>query len=89
MYRELISQLIEECKEARDLGTASDEIRARVLPEKIGELKGDFSFRDFLEWVREDREYSSYYFDVRENGACAKPAEVAALVLEEIVFDSI
>ncbi|HYP25382.1 MAG TPA: hypothetical protein VE262_01575 [Blastocatellia bacterium] len=89
MYRALISRLIEECAKARDLGTGHDEIRARVLPEKIRELKRDFSFRDFLEWVREDREYSSYYFDVQQDGACAKPDEVAALVLEEIVFDSI
>ena len=89
MYRGLISRLIEECGKARDLGAGRDEIRARVLPEKIRELKRDFSFRDFLEWVREDREYSSYYFDAQQDGACAKPDEAAALVLEEIVLDSI
>lgn len=89
MYRELIKRLIEDCKSAHDRGADRDEIRGRVLPEKIEALKGGFSFPDFLEWVREDREYSSYYFDVQQSGACAKPAEITALILEEIVFDSI
>ncbi len=94
MYREFIKLLIEDCKRARDRGIGLDEIRGRVLPEKIEArkietLKGGSGFRDFLEWIREDREYSSYYFDVQQSGACAKPAEVAALILEEIVLDSI
>jgi hypothetical protein len=94
MYREFIKRLIEDCKRARDRGIGLDEIRDRVLPEKIEArkieaLKGGFSFRDFLEWIREEREYSSYYFDVQQNGACAKPVEIVALILEEIVFDSI
>ncbi|HVF89022.1 MAG TPA: hypothetical protein VNH22_03070 [Blastocatellia bacterium] len=89
MYRELISQVVEGCKSARDRGAGPDEIRDRVLPENLEALKNESGLRDFLEWVKEDREYSSYYFDVRQSGACAKPAEIAALILEEIVFDSI
>jgi hypothetical protein len=89
MYRDLIAQAVEECKEARDRGAGRDEIRDRVLPEKIRALKNGVGLGGFLEWVREDREYSSYYFDAQQSGACAKPAEIAALILEEIVFDSI
>ncbi|HKG23073.1 MAG TPA: hypothetical protein VKC34_14335 [Blastocatellia bacterium] len=88
MYRELISRVKEECKSARDRGAGPEEIRDRVLPENLEALKNESGLRDFLEWVREDREYSPYYFDVQQSGACAKPAEVVALILEEIVSDS-
>jgi hypothetical protein len=44
---------------------------------------------DFLNWVKEDREYALFYFDVQESGVCAKPRETAALILEAIIVDAL
>jgi hypothetical protein len=87
MYRQWILELLEKCREAEARGITRKEIRFDILPD----LSKPFleSSVDFLHWLREDREYSFYYFEVQEAGVCAKPVEIAAMVIEAIVgFDS-
>ena len=88
MRREIIIRLIERCKRAEREGVAREEIRGRVLPEEVERLLEETAAQDFLEWVKEDREYSYYYYDAQQNGACAKPREVLAMILESITLDA-
>jgi hypothetical protein len=89
MYRQAILSLIEACKEDRRAGTPPDEILNRALAERVALLMNEVAPGDLLEWLKEDREYSYYYYDAEQSGACAKPREAAALILESIVRDAI
>jgi hypothetical protein len=89
MHREKILRLIERCKAAQGAGVPPDEMRERVLPEEIRRVMAGIGPRAFLDWVKEDREYSYYYHDAQQSGACAKPAEAAAMILESIALDAI
>lgn len=89
MYRQAILRLIEACKVARRDGILPDEILNRVLAEGITSLMNEIAPNDLLEWLKEDREYSSYYYDAQQSDVCAKPREAAALILESIVRDAI
>jgi hypothetical protein len=85
MYRQQILALLKTCQEAESKGASPVDIRSQILPVLIQPFLD--SAKDFLTWIKEDREYSSYYFEVQESGVCAKPVEAAALILEAIVVD--
>jgi hypothetical protein len=85
MSRETILLLIERCKAARAAGASLEDMRERVLPAEFDKIAP----QDFLEWVKDDREYCWYYYDAQQSGVCAKPAEAAALILESIVLDAL
>jgi hypothetical protein len=87
MYRQQILELIEKCRVAEGAGLGLNDIRFASLPELIKPLLE--SPEDFLRWVKEDRDYSYYYFDVQESGVCAKPVEAVAMILEAIVIDTL
>lgn len=89
MYRQRIQELIEGCVNAASAGVAADEIRHQILPQHIERLLRDLDAQDFLNWVKEDREYSYYYYDAQQSGVCAKPPEAAALLLEAIALDNL
>jgi hypothetical protein len=89
MHREMILQLIEISRAARRAGNTPDEIRDRLLPHEIGRLMKEASDQDFLEWIKEDREYSYYYYDAQQAGVCAKPPELVRLILDSIVLDAL
>jgi hypothetical protein len=82
MYRQQILELIKTCQEAERNGFSLEEIRFGILPELIKPLLTNAV--DFLRWVKESPEYSCFYYDVQESGVCAKPVEVAAIILEAI-----
>lgn len=86
MYRRMIQELIESCKTA---ARAGNEIRQQILPDKIARLINGLDAQDFLDWIKDDREYSYYYYDAQQSGVCAKPREAAALILEAIISDNI
>lgn len=86
-YRAEIDSLIEICRDAARAGATLEEIGGRTLHEKLQILMREMSPHDFLKWVEEDRQYSFFYYDVQQDQFCAKPAEVAALILERIVLD--
>jgi len=88
-HREMIVRLVERCKAAQGRGATRDEIRDRVLPNEIERLMKESSAQGFLEWIKEDREYSYYYFDAQQSGVCAKPLEAVALILELIALDTL
>ena len=85
MYRQQILELIEKCKEAERAGFSLKDIRYDLLPELIKHMLE--SSADFLNWIKEDREYAYFYFEVQESGTCAKPKEAAAMIVEAIVLD--
>jgi hypothetical protein len=87
MYHRQILELIEKCRMAGGNGVRLKEIRLDILPELIKPLLENSV--DFLNWVKEDREYALFYFDVQESGVCAKPRETAALILEAIIVDAL
>jgi hypothetical protein len=89
MQREMIVRLIEKCKIAERAGATREETRGSVLPDEINRLMGETAAQDFLEWVKEDREYSYYYYDAQQSGVCAKPLEAAAMILESIALDAL
>jgi hypothetical protein len=87
MYRQQILELIEKCQVAEGAGLSLNDIRFDSLPELIKPLLE--SPEDFLGWIKEDLEYSYFYFDVQESGVCAKPVEAVAMILEAIVIDAL
>jgi hypothetical protein len=89
MHGEMILRLIERCKKAERAGVTRDEIRDRVLPDETRRLMNETAAEDFLDWIKEDREYSYYYYDAQQSGVCAKPPEVMAMILESIAFDAL
>jgi hypothetical protein len=89
MYRREIASLIYACKTAARAGASLDEIKGGMLRDRVRSVVKEISPREFLEWVKEDREYSSYFYEAQQSGACAKPREAAALILEAIAIDAI
>ena len=89
MHKEKILRLIERCKTAQSAGVHAGEIRDSVLPVELQRVMKEIEFQDFLDWVKDDREYSYYYYDAQQSGVCAKPAEVTAMILESIARDTI
>lgn len=85
MYREKLLRLIERCKASQSAGVPPDEI----LQQEPQRVMKEIEFQDFLDWVKEDREYSYYYYDAQQSGVCAKPAEATATILESIALDAI
>ena len=77
MYRQMIQGLIDDC------ANTDQDIRKQVE-----RLVSGLDAQSFLVWIKEDRDYSYYYFDVQQSGACAKPREAAALILEAIAADN-
>lgn len=88
MSRAEIQTIIEQCKVARDLGASLNEIREGVLREAIEDALRRMNAREFLDWIKDDREFGYFYYDVQQSGVCAKPQEAAALILEHIALDA-
>jgi len=89
MWRAEIQAIIDQCKAARDRGAASDQIRESVLRGAIEDILRRVNAPGFLEWIKDDREFSYFYYDVQQSGVCAKPQEAVALILEHIVLDAL
>lgn len=89
MYPQMILRLIESCEHAARGGVPGTEVRDRLLPEKVQRLLQNIVAQDFLEWVRSDPDYGSYYREVEQSGVGAKPSEAAAMILEAIVLDAL
>ena len=86
-YWQIIHDLIADCEKAKRNGLSLADIRTKLLPVKIQHfLKKPV---DFLDWIREDREFSLFYFDAQQSGVCAKPAEIVAVILEMIILDAL
>ena len=88
MYRAEIQSLIEQCEAARNLGASPDQIRDGVLRGAVAAVLRRINARDFLEWVKDDREFCYFYYDAQQSGICAKPPEAAAFILEQIALDA-
>lgn len=86
-YQQMILDLIADCERAEQNGLSLADIRLNLLPAKIQPFFNNPM--SFLEWIREDREFSLFYFDAQQSGVCAKPAEVVAMILEMIIFDAL
>jgi hypothetical protein len=84
MYHQRILELIAACQVAQQKGVSLDEMRSRILPDLTKPFLD--SATDFLNWIKEDRQYSTFYYEVQESGVCAKPVEAAALILEAILI---
>jgi hypothetical protein len=65
------------------------EAGRQTSPDEIERLVNSLDAQGFLDWVKGDREYSYYYYDAQQSGACAKPREAAAAILEAIALDNI
>lgn len=89
MNEPIICRLIEQCQAAHRAGLSVNDIRTRVLADEINRAMREIKPQEFLDWVKDDREYSFFYYDAQQSGVCAKPAEVAALILETIALDTI
>jgi hypothetical protein len=89
MYAEIIDRLIEECRDAARKGATREEIQDRIITPAARSALREIDARDFLEWIKGDRELSFYYYDAQQEGVCAKPVEAAAMMLERIALDSI
>ena len=89
MYNSIIRRLIERCVAARRDGLSVTEIRTRVLADQINQQLREIVPQAFLDWVKDDREYAFFYYDVQQSGACAKPAELVAGILEAIALDAL
>lgn len=87
MFRQQIHKLIEKCVEAQSNGFSLEAIRFEILPELVKPLL--VSPDGFLAWVKEDREFSIFYYEVQESGVCAKAIESAAMILDAIVVEAL
>jgi hypothetical protein len=84
-HRKLIIDFVSACANAE---RSNDFSVKAFLADRISRVLNDLDAVSFLEWIAGDPAYSVYYYDVKEAGACAKPREVAALVLEAIAVDT-
>ncbi|MBI2821093.1 MAG: hypothetical protein HYX74_02610 [Acidobacteria bacterium] len=89
VYPQLILRLIETCEQAARAGVCREEICGSFLPEKVERLVRNLAAQDFLEWARNDPDYSFYYNEVEHAGLAARPAEAAAMILEAIAMDAL
>ena len=89
MWRAEIQTIIDQCKAARDRGASLSQIRESVLRDAIGDALRRMNLPEFLDWIKDDREFSYFYYDAQQSGICAKPQEVAALILEQIALDAL
>jgi hypothetical protein len=87
MFHQAIQNLVRECLKARDNGISLETIRHELLPRYIRPLLD--SADDLLPWLREDKRYSYFYYEVQAQGTCAKPLEVAAAIVEVIVLTAL
>jgi hypothetical protein len=85
----MVLGLIERCRATARAGVGRDGSLGRVLRDEVERLVKEATPRDFLEWIKEDREYSCYYYDARQSSVCAKPAEIMAMILESIALDAL
>jgi hypothetical protein len=85
----MIRNLVQKCEDAVRIGVPRDEIKGRLLSEEIEMLMNQLAPQTFLEWVREDREYSYFYYEAQQSGVCAKPRELVAAILESMVLDAL
>jgi hypothetical protein len=88
-YKAIILRLIEQGKAARRAGLSLNDIRTRVLADEINSVLREIRPQEFLDWVKDDREYSFFYYDAQQSGVCAKPPEVVASILETIALDAL
>ena len=88
MPRAEIQFIIEQCRAARDSGASLAQIREGVLREAIEDTLRRMNVREFLDWIKDDRELGYFYYGVQQSGVCAKPLEAAALILEHIALDA-
>ena len=84
-----LQALVSCCQSARTIGASPEQIRAHILPEAIDSALSRMDARAFLDWIKDDREYATFYYDAQQSGVCAKPREAAALILEQIALDAI
>jgi hypothetical protein len=89
MFRAELQTIIDPCKVAREGGASLNQIREGVLRQAIEGALRRMNAREFLDWIKDDREFCYFYYDVQESGVCAKPQEAAALILEHIALDAI
>lgn len=71
------------------MGASPEQVRDRVLRQAIAEALSRMNAGEFLDWVKDDREFSYFYYDAQQDGVCAKPREAAALILEQIALAAI
>jgi hypothetical protein len=88
-WRDEIQALVVRCQSARAAGASSEQLRTIILTEAIDSTLSCLDAREFLDWIKDDREYAYFYFDAQQSGVCAKPREVAALILEQIAMDAV
>ena len=86
-YRQLIDEIIAENRAKGP--SVSSQVRHEHFLESMTGALSRIQPEPFLEWVRDDRELSAFFWDVQQSGACAKPREAAALIVEAIVMDAI
>lgn len=89
MWRAEIQIIINQCKAACDRGASLSQIREGVLRGAIEDALRRMKAPEFLEWIKDDREFSYFYYDAQQSGVCAKPQEATALILEQIVLDAL
>jgi hypothetical protein len=89
MWRAEIQAIIDQCKAALDRGDSLSQIRESVLRGAIDDALRRMNLPEFLDWIKDDREFSYFYYDAQQSGVCAKPQEVAALILEQIALDAL
>jgi hypothetical protein len=87
LFRQQIHKLVEKCLEAQSEGFSPEAIRFEILPDLVKPMLASSDV--FLNWVKEDNQFSIFYFEVQERGVCAKPVEAAALILEAIVMEAL
>jgi hypothetical protein len=89
MYPQIILKLIQSCEDAARAGVCREEIRNRILPDKVQHLIKSVRPKALLDWAQEDPDYSFYYRELQDTGLTERPAEAAAMLLEAIVLDTL
>lgn len=86
-YRQLILDLIADSRRAINGGNSLAEIRSVILPDRLQPFLKTST--DFLNWIRDDKEYSIFYYEAQQSGVCAKPNEIIATIIEAMVLDAL
>ena len=87
-HNDLIKEMIKTSRDYLRAGLTESEVRL-CLQDYIKTNLPRIHPIDFIEWIRDSPQYSFYFYDAQESGVCAKPAEMAALILETIALDAL
>ena len=88
-YQGIIEDLMARCRQEDSCRLSAEETENQAISEAVESGMKLLRPAEFIEWVRNHRIYSFCLYEAQQRGVCAKPGELAALVLEMILREEV